>query len=354
MKVIKHSLKIILPFLLFFFLSVLFGCKATTMVTDETSRKGEDPSALSHPDADDLLVVDCLLPGQVRKLGRMVYLSPRRPIKTTALTCRERGGQYVPYSRKNHVSALKVWLPPAQEGDEIAQTEVGEIYEKGLGTEPRYDLATEWYQKAAAKGYPRAQINLGHLYEKGLGVKKDVTIATDWYRKASGLRGAIAIKEVSPTGEAQEFRTDVDLREIKMQTLRHKIAEAQKEMQTDNKYLSQRKEAAEIQRRKLDETRREIEMQKKRIDAEALADLEKLEAEQKKRETELLNQRQEVFKMQQKIESLEAGKHQQIEKVQQELRKEREDLARRNEAFEIEQRKLKETQRELEQKKKTG
>ena len=352
MKVIKHSLKIILPFLLFFFLSVLFGCKATTMVTDETSRKGEDPSALSHPDAEDLLVVDCLLPGQVRKLGRMVYLSPRRPIKTTALTCRERGGQYVPYSRKNHVSALKVWLPPAQEGDEIAQTEVGEIYEKGLGTEPRYDLATEWYQKAAAKGYPRAQINLGHLYEKGLGVKKNVTIATDWYRKASGLRGAIAIKEVSPTGEAQEFRTDVDIREIKMQTLRHKIAEAQKEMQTDNKYLSQRKEAAEIQRRKLDETRREIEMQKKRIDAEALADLEKLEAEQKKRETELLNQRQEVFKMQQKIESLEAGKHQQIEKVQQELRKEREDLARRNEAFEIEQRKLKETQRELEQKKK--
>jgi len=48
--------------------------------------------------SDDLLIVDCLLPGQIRKLGRqMTYLTPRRPIKTTAKDCEIRGGEYVAF-----------------------------------------------------------------------------------------------------------------------------------------------------------------------------------------------------------------------------------------------------------------
>ena len=42
-----------------------------------------------------LQIVDCLLPGQLRKLGNMSYMSPRRPVKTTAADCRIRGGEYV-------------------------------------------------------------------------------------------------------------------------------------------------------------------------------------------------------------------------------------------------------------------
>ena len=39
-------------------------------------------------DTNKLFVVDCLLPGQVRKLGtQMTYLSARRPIRTTAADC---------------------------------------------------------------------------------------------------------------------------------------------------------------------------------------------------------------------------------------------------------------------------
>ena len=50
-------------------------------------------------DADGLLVIDCLLPGQVRRLGsQLTYLTPRRPVKTSARDCEIRGGEY----QENH------------------------------------------------------------------------------------------------------------------------------------------------------------------------------------------------------------------------------------------------------------
>lgn len=139
-------------------------------------------------DPDKLLIVDCLLPGQVRKLGsNMTYVSPRRPVKTTASECEIRGGEYVAFDRADYRTSLRVWLPQAQEGDPEAQNYVGEIYEKGLGIEPDYKTAAAWYQKAADQGNSRARINLGFLYEKGYGVDKDLAQALNWYRKASGL-----------------------------------------------------------------------------------------------------------------------------------------------------------------------
>ena len=43
---------------------------------------GPVPSrAAADPRADKLMVVDCLLPGQVRKLGgKRTYVTPRRPV----------------------------------------------------------------------------------------------------------------------------------------------------------------------------------------------------------------------------------------------------------------------------------
>ncbi|MGI9305067.1 MAG: hypothetical protein ACR2RB_20530, partial [Gammaproteobacteria bacterium] len=139
-------------------------------------------------DANELLIIDCLLPGQVRKLGtNATYITPRRPVRTSSSDCEIRGGEYTSYDRANYATALKIWLPVAQEGDAAAQTYVGEIYEKGLGLEADYNLAAQWYQKAAEQGYSRAMINLGYLYEGGLGVNRDLTTAMNWYRKASGL-----------------------------------------------------------------------------------------------------------------------------------------------------------------------
>lgn len=138
--------------------------------------------------ADRWLIVDCLLPGQVRKLGgQATFLTARRPVKASASECEIRGGEYVAYDRANLSTALGVWLAQANAGDLQAQTYVGEIYEKGLGVTPNFEEAARWYRTAAEKGHARAQSNLGFLFEKGLGVKKDLAEAQRWYRKAAGL-----------------------------------------------------------------------------------------------------------------------------------------------------------------------
>ncbi|WP_097459593.1 caspase family protein [Mangrovitalea sediminis] len=152
--------------------------------------QAQAPSVPNSAKADGLMIVDCLLPGQVRQLGTSAhFLTARRPIKTTADDCAIRGGEYTAYDRADYATALKVWLPQAKAGDPKAQVYVGEIYEKGMGLPPDYLAAAFWYRKAAAVGDTRAQIDLGNLYEKGLGVEKDPIEALNWYRKASGLAG---------------------------------------------------------------------------------------------------------------------------------------------------------------------
>ena len=144
--------------------------------------KAQDTTAQGS--VSDLQVVDCLLPGQVRRLGQSRYITARRPIMTTAGDCRIRGGEYTEFDRADYRTALAVWLPAAEAGDAEAQTNAGEIFEKGLGTTPNYDAALIWYREAAEQGYSRAQFNLGTLYERGLGVEADKLTALNWYRKA--------------------------------------------------------------------------------------------------------------------------------------------------------------------------
>ena len=136
---------------------------------------------------DDLYIVDCLLPGQVRRLGNNTYLTPRRPTRTTAQDCRIRGGEYTAYDRADYKTALKVWLPAAESGDADAQNAVGEIFERGLGGDPNHDIAFVWYQRAAEQGHKGAQVNLATLYESGRGVEQDKRIALNWYRRAWGI-----------------------------------------------------------------------------------------------------------------------------------------------------------------------
>jgi hypothetical protein len=152
------------------------------------AQAAEQPDVVARDNGNDLLVVDCLLPGQVRQLGRRTtYVSARRAVKTTARECQIRGGEYAAYDRANLQTSLNVWLPQAKGGDPEAQTIVGEIYARGVGSQADYAAAAHWYRLAAAQGDTRAQINLGYLYENGLGVEHDVGEARNWYRKASGF-----------------------------------------------------------------------------------------------------------------------------------------------------------------------
>ena len=160
----------------------LVGVLIFLVATAAPAAEAQDTA--SQGSVSDLQVVDCLLPGQVRRLGQSRYITARRPIMTTAGDCRIRGGEYTEFDRADYRTALAVWLPAAEAGDPEAQTNAGEIFEKGLGTTPNYGAALIWYRKAAEQGYSRAQFNLGTLYERGLGVEADKLIALNWYRKA--------------------------------------------------------------------------------------------------------------------------------------------------------------------------
>ena len=158
----------------------------------------------------DLEIVDCLLPGQVRQLGNSSFLMPRRPIRTTTAECSIRGGEFVAYDRADLKSALHVWLQTAEGGDPEAQTNLGEIYERGLGVEPDYAAAVSWYQKAADKNYSRALFNLGTMYEQGLGVPQDNLKALNLYRQAWGVPADNIIYASAAQRETEELRKQLE------------------------------------------------------------------------------------------------------------------------------------------------
>lgn len=168
------------------------GVSDQSEVYTQASGAGDDPASTGYivAQTDDLTVVDCLLPGKLRKMGKTVtWVTRPRPVKKTVSDCEILGGQYVLFDRANYDTALAVWMLAAKEGDPTAQTYVGEIHERGLGRAPDYAEAAVWYRKAADQGFPRAQLRLGALYEKGLGVPRDRVRSLNWYRKAAGIPG---------------------------------------------------------------------------------------------------------------------------------------------------------------------
>lgn len=162
-------------------------------VSAGTTNDGADDGS-----AAELMLVDCLLPGKVRRLGRhQTYVTRRKPARITAQECEIRGGEYTRFDRADLRTSLAIWRESAEAGDPKAQTYVGEMFEKGLGVAPDHEAAAIWYRRAAEQGDARAMLNLGHIYERGLGVDADPVEALGWFRKAVGLPGAIAIESLT-------------------------------------------------------------------------------------------------------------------------------------------------------------
>ena len=181
--------------------------------------------------AEELLVVDCLLPGKIRRLGRRhTYLTPHRPMRTTALDCQIRGGEYTESDRANYRTALQVWLTEAKAGDPEAQYYVGQIYEKGLGLSPDYEAAAHWYRQAAEQGYSAAQISLGYFYETGLGVAADPAEALNWYRTAAGLPDELIVLESSAYEELLELNNKFQRQSEEVERLQRQLEELQRKL----------------------------------------------------------------------------------------------------------------------------
>lgn len=246
--------------------------------------------------AEDMLIVDCLLPGQIRSLGRQAtFMGARRPIRTSQADCQIRGGEYVSYDRANYQTALKVWLDQAMAGSAEAQNNVGEIYSKGLGTEPDYGMAAQWFKKAADQGYNRAKINLGFLYEQGLGVPQDTAMALNLYREGSGLQDELLY--------ASEVEVEFKKKDEQIAGLQGQVQEAQADSAELRQQVEQLKSQLAERRRALAASQAELSAtQSKLAEARASQDtgLSKL------LENELLAQEQKINSQRSQIATLES------------------------------------------------
>ena len=73
----------------------------------------------------------------------------------------------------------------AEQGDAIAQYNLGLMSASGRGV-PEDDVeAVRWYRLAADQGYATAQYNLGNRYANGEGVPEDDLLAYMWWNLAA-------------------------------------------------------------------------------------------------------------------------------------------------------------------------
>ena len=101
------------------------------------------------------------------------------------------------YGRGDYATALREWRPLAEQGNALAQYNLGVLYRKGRGV-PQDDVqARQWYEKAAAQGQAKAQYNLGTLYFNGAGVPKDYPQALRWFRLAADQGEALAQTKIA-------------------------------------------------------------------------------------------------------------------------------------------------------------
>ena len=89
------------------------------------------------------------------------------------------------YERGDYATALREIQPLAEQGDAVAQYNLGLMYDEGQGVPQDYEAAAQWYRRAAEQGYAAAQSNLGVMYAKGQGVLKDDKAAVQWLRRAA-------------------------------------------------------------------------------------------------------------------------------------------------------------------------
>ena len=89
------------------------------------------------------------------------------------------------YGTKDYKKAYKLILPLAEQGNVMAQTTLGVMYQEGHGVPKDYKEAVKWFRRSAERGYAIAQHNLGVMYLEGYGVPQDHKEAEKWFRRSA-------------------------------------------------------------------------------------------------------------------------------------------------------------------------
>jgi TPR repeat protein len=91
----------------------------------------------------------------------------------------------------DYATAMQYFRVLADQGNAVAQNNLGFMYDQGLGVPQNYAQAVVWYRKAADQGDAAAQNNLGRMYDGGQGVPQDYAQAVVWLRKAAEQGNAL-------------------------------------------------------------------------------------------------------------------------------------------------------------------
>lgn len=249
----------------------------------------------------DKRIVDCLLQGQIRKLGSTVYQAPPRPAKLPARDCEIRGGDFLVFDRANFASSLGHWLGLAKAGDTKAMVYVAEIFERGLGRDPDYEQAAVWYQRAAETGDPVAQISLAQMYEKGLGVQQDPAIAEQLYRDAfgPGVSDNVAINPASlgdPADRTQRLEQQLKKTREDAAALEQQLAAAQQNLSSAESDLRQRQAQEQRLLQQLEQAKNQVS-----VAASGSVELETARQQLNRRNEELADQQYTIARLEEEI-----------------------------------------------------
>lgn len=96
------------------------------------------------------------------------------------------------YNIKDYIKAFQEFSLLAEQGDAVAQNNLGIMYGSGRGVAKNEKLAALWYRKAAEQNDAQAQYNLGVMLANGDGIVKNDQEAYFWWLLAgsNGYEGA--------------------------------------------------------------------------------------------------------------------------------------------------------------------
>ena len=112
--------------------------------------------------------------------------------------------------RQDYGEAFK-YSRAAGEGNDLAQMNLGLMYEEGKAAGQDYAEALKWYRKSADQGYDLAMCKIGHFYEQGLGVRQDYAEPLKWNKKSAEkgcmlAQTAIGLRYMEGRGVRQDLK----------------------------------------------------------------------------------------------------------------------------------------------------
>jgi TPR repeat protein len=77
--------------------------------------------------------------------------------------------------RGDYATALRLLRPLAEQGNAVAQYNLGVMYTAGQGVAQDDRVAVKWFRLGAEQGNPDAQANLGFMYDSGQVLRRITT-----------------------------------------------------------------------------------------------------------------------------------------------------------------------------------